>query len=1242
MRPIRQLLLPTLLSLTPAVPAQSVIISEFMAKNGATLADEDGDFSDWIEVHAPGKQFVDLAGWYLTDDPTDLTKWQFPTTLIEGGQHVVVFASDKDRSVAGNELHTNFKLSGDGEFLALVEPDGSTLATSFAPAYPPQRTDYSYGLAPSGTVNKLVDSQATCTALVPTSGALGLLWTSAGSFPGWASGATGVGYEQSPPGYNSLINLDVGASMYNVNGSTYIRIPFLVQDPSQIAGLTLRMKYDDGFVAYINGQEVARANAPAQTSWNSLATQSHADVEAVVFEDFALNNRIGALQAGENILAIHGLNSGLTSSDFLILPELVAPASYSANLAYMQPASPSGLPTTQGVAGFASDVQIQAPSGFYSAPTQVSMTTATAGATIRYTRDGSEPTLANGAAYSGPLVIDTTACLRAAAFQPGLGQSNVTTASYIYPNDVLRQPANPAGWPTSWGSAPAADYEMDPEIVNAAAYQGEVLQGLLDLPALSIVMDPNDLFGSQGIYQNPQSSGSAWERKVSAELLYFDGTPGFEIDCGLRVQGGASRSPSNSPKHSFSLRFRDTYGAGRLEHPVYPGSPVTNFDSLHIRHQWGQSFVHWCGTECCASTSYCGPSCAWAGGREKGALLREFWGKELMRTMGAADDAGRGLQVNLYLNGLYWGVYNLHERQDAAHYASWHGGNEDDYDAISGGSFANGNATSWNRLKSIVSSGDWASIQEALDVDNFIDFIIFTRYVGNTDIATSNNWRAAGGGPNNAPWRMYQWDIDHILEDVNVTNPVPAVDPTGLLAGLNSVVEFNMRFQDRAQKHFFNDGALTPAKASAMWLKLAKEVEFAITAESARWGDYRRDVHPWRYGPYPLYTKYDHVLPHQAWLMETYFPQRTNIVIQQYRMNGGVSPRAAPSFSQHGGTVPAGFQLVITAPAGTIYYTTDGSDPRLEGGAVSPTAAEYSGPITLNGTTQVKARALVANRFSPLNEAVFVVESIVLNELLASNTLGIVDEFGEHEDWIELYNKGLTPAVASGMYLTDNPANPTKWQIPAGQTINPGGTLLIWADEDGSQGPLHANFKLSASGEQVWLYDTDGQTLLSTIAFGPQVANVSTGWMTDGGGPLLVTFLDPSPRSPNEIQVCGARRYSAQDPTSQPITLSLIGTPGLGQVVNLTMFGGQPNAGHALFAALAPAELALPFSTSNQLISSLGLIAPIVAGPTGTAQFALPVPPLPPLVGVSLFFQDWTLVNSNIVASSGLEIMFCP
>ena len=239
------------------VRAADFIITEFQAVNGATLLDEDRDFSDWIEIHrtvdAPGS----IDGWYLTDDAANLRKWKFPDTEVDGRGFLVVFASGKDRAEAGLELHTNFGLSRGGELLALAEPDGTTVASVFFP-YPAQRADVSYGLNMIGHPALLLPG-APVRVHSPINRDLGTSWT-APDFDDetWARGTTGVGYERRPDRhFSSVIQMDVEEMVYSVNPTVYMRLPFTLAEAPAITQLRLRVKYADGFVAYLNGQRVA-------------------------------------------------------------------------------------------------------------------------------------------------------------------------------------------------------------------------------------------------------------------------------------------------------------------------------------------------------------------------------------------------------------------------------------------------------------------------------------------------------------------------------------------------------------------------------------------------------------------------------------------------------------------------------------------------------------------------------------------------------------------------------------------------------------------------------------------------------------------------------------------------------------------------------------------------------------------------------------------------------------------------
>ncbi|NQT00460.1 MAG: CotH kinase family protein [Planctomycetes bacterium] len=318
------------ISLSTMVRAQELIrINEFMAVNDNGLDDEDRDESDWIEIYNAGMNPVNLEGWYLTDDVNNLTQWAFPEVILAPDAYLVVFASGKNRRDPLAALHTNFKLKGSGEYLGLVRPDGETVVWEFFPMYPKQAPDISYGPISSTVETMLLMSGAPAKVLVPRNNALEPVsqlsetlrpWTQEGLDDlTWQMGTTGVGYD-----YPGLIGLDISA-MRNVNETVYIRVPFIVEDPSAIQALTLRMRFDDGMIAYINGQEVARVNAPAPgaETWNSGASANQSDSIAIEQVDFTIP-QFDFLHVGANLLAVQGLNYQISSSDLLIIPELLA------------------------------------------------------------------------------------------------------------------------------------------------------------------------------------------------------------------------------------------------------------------------------------------------------------------------------------------------------------------------------------------------------------------------------------------------------------------------------------------------------------------------------------------------------------------------------------------------------------------------------------------------------------------------------------------------------------------------------------------------------------------------------------------------------------------------------------------------------------------------------------------------------------------------------------------------------
>lgn len=265
---------------------------------------------------------------------------------------------------------------------------------------------------------------------------------------------------------------------------------------------------------------------------------------------------------------------------------------------------------------------------------------------------------------------------------------------------------------------------------------------------------------------------------------------------------------------------------------------------------------------------------------------------------------------------------------------------------------------------------------------------------------------------------------------------------------------------------------------------------------------------------------------------------------------------------------------------------------------------------------------------------------IQLSEFMAKNDNGIRDEANELEDWIELVNVSAAPVGVSGMYLTDDVGNPTKWQIPAGYTLQPGQTLLVWADEDGLQGPLHANFKLSGGGEELALFAADGTTNLDWIEFGAQLSDVSTGRLLNTA-PTEFTFPTSTPRQWNQPEPCGHLPYGAADPTAARFRFAGQGAPSIGQSTSYLATGAAPLSPGIVILGGGP--LSFDLLTFGPLLvnPAPALILPIGTDAAGTATLPVAIPANQGLVGNVAYLQAFVVNGANGQLSNAVLTRFC-
>ncbi len=677
--------------------------------------------------------------------------------------------------------------------------------------------------------------------------------------------------------------------------------------------------------------------------------------------------------------------------------------------------------------------------------------------------------------------------LRAAAFLTGYGPTGVETHTYLFSSLVLGQTAAHAtakGWPAAPVNGQLFNYGMDPNVVNAFT-PPEMLESLHSIPALSVVTDQKHLTDpATGIYVNAQQHGPEWERPISLELIHPPGyvspdgnAGGFQINAGLRIRGGFSRG-GQFFKHGLRLFFSGKYD-GKLRYPLFGREGTGEFGKLDL------------GT---------GSNYGWY--RESNfnngrfnTMVRDPFCRDTQGALGQPYTKSR--YYHLYLNGHYWGLYYSEERAEAEFAASYFGGDKEEYDAVKcGNHIANFRTEAtdgtmeawqilWNKTRSIGTSGatlaKYFEIQGRhpdgtrnpalpvlLDIDNLIDEMLTIFFAGDGDAVLSqflghdrpNNWFSVYRRNGADGFRFFIRDAEHTLGapswSADQTGPFTGTlandftysNPQRMHQDLMASPEYRLRFADHVRRHFFNGGALTPAATLARWQRRADQVEKAMKTESARWGDAQTITglpagHPPRY----LVSDWQNAI---NYVKTSILPGRTTTVLNQLRADNLYPVLAAPDFltasgqPHYGGNFPAATTVRISAATGVIYYTLDGTDPRLPGGAIAPGALTGSSPldIQISSTTTVQARAFnpAGSLWSALTSAGYLIGTLAG----ADNT--VVSQIHYRpasatglEEYLELMNISSGPVEFTHCTFSAG----ITFSFPDKFTLPPGGRTLL-------------------------------------------------------------------------------------------------------------------------------------------------------------------------------------------------------
>lgn len=1053
--------------------AQDLQISEFVASNGGELRDEDGSTPDWIEISNVSTQAIQLAGWRLTDSPANLARWSFPSVSLGPKGILVVFASGKDRTNTAAPLHTNFDLDASGEYLALVRPDG-TIAHEYAPAYPDQRQNVSYGLSGNNNAFLSIDFND------DDSGESGAANVEAGftsfTLSSNPSVINGVTVTLSSLGGN-LDDRDrnVPVSSVNLQQEELYDDYIFANANTNGAGLRLRLTglpANRDYIAKVwcvdpggssQGARISDWIEVASGTTNLLKQGFSFDVRAPVVadDDYTFTAPVRTSSNGE--LQIEGRRSGGVSTTVYLNAFQLLELSGATNQAYryFQPATP-GAANPKGYAGLVADTKFSHNRGFYDVPFAVGITTATAGAEIYWTTNGSAPRPGAGTRYTAPLPINRTTLLRAAAFLPDHLPSDVDTHTYIFLSQVLRQSATQPGYPTTWQASYPGDYGMDPTVVDDPKYGPAVSNSLRSLPTVSIVTSHDDLWGgANGIYNHSTSVGPQWERATSVELIAPDGQTEFAVNCGIEMQGNASRDNVRTPKHSMRLSFKSQYGPTKLGYDWFKFGSVREFDTIVLR---GCGFTDAWPTRYSDTTPISGTT--FIGQRyrpETASYLRDPWVKQSFREMGHL--APRNAFAHLYLNGLYWGMYNPSERLEASFFEAHLGGRAEDWDVMAGDDtydFAevrDGTKDAWNELMALVNAGvttpqAYLAVEQLVDMENLADYML-VHILAEAEDWPFHNWYAARRRPSvYAPatrWVFVPWDQEIGLDNfvrrdrVNVSN---ADTPARIYSQLRQNPEFRRLFGDRAQKHLQPGAALSPERNIARMNQIADGIRAALVAESARWGDAREFPISPNIGTGKTFTPDEWWEPELERLRTNMFATLTSLTMTRLRVNGLFPNVLAPALSNPGGQVPAGFTLSISNrnASGGVYYTLDGKDPRGFGtGAITASARPYTQPLTFANPTLVRARALVGTDWSPIVEGMYFppqdFSPLRITELMY-HPPGVSGVDGDEFEFIELQNTGTNLLDISGLSFDKG----ITFVFTNGTTLPPGAFLVLAAN----------------------------------------------------------------------------------------------------------------------------------------------------------------------------------------------------
>jgi hypothetical protein len=1027
------------LSFSSGTFSQQVFINEAMSLNASIISDEDGAYSNWIELYNAADVPLSLVGYGLSDDKSNRLKWVFPATTISPKAHILVFTSGKDRK----DIYYWKNIIDEGDSWKYSTDNDSVQNT--------------------WNGNDFDDST-------------------------WPLGPSGFGFGDK----------DDSTVLTSVN-SVFIRKTFTFDDVSRIKRLMLHMDYDDGFVAYLNGVEIARANIGTigdRPAYSAVAKASH---EAVMYsggkpQAFMIENFSSLLHNGNNLLAIQIHNTGSGSTDMTCIPflsvALDAPVPEPNDLPEWWNLADNNLHTNFDIKSSGEFISLSGPdgqildslhtillpvdksygrfpdgtdkwfvmsnptpsttnidtinlglcekpvfsmaAGFYPGGISVALSTSTPNSSLYYTLDAKEPNTAS-VHYTTPIQVNATTVIRARCYSPETNQSLIATGTYF---------------------------------INEHS----------SFPVISLTTDPYNLYDPDyGIFQywDPYYESNLfqdWERPVHVEYYEANGTPGFSLDAGMKVHGGLTRAQSQK---ALNIYARNIYGTNQINYKLFEDLPQTSYQSFVLRNG-GNDF--------------------------KWTIFRD----ELMHSVigNVMDIEHSAFKPSIvFLNGTYYGIEHFHEKINENFIEEHTGIDKDKIDMLefipydSNVKILNGKIDGWQQLTDFIGShnladsANYSMAASQVDIDNFIAYNVAQIYFDNGDWPGNNiKWWRPNSPAGKWRWILFDTDFgfglspfgtetgDQLLHYKHNTlayatassgeswpnPPYSTFLLRNLLKNKNFKEQFINTFCDYLNTAF--QAPVVKAKINLLEGILAPEIprHHQRFPESA--GNWTGDIQ----------------------VMSTFADLRVDYVFSHIKAKFALQATKVISLDVSDtseGTIQINTQIVKNYPWSGRYFP---------GIPVSVTARPQPGHQFTGWSDGNKSLTRVINLSSDQSYTAYfdVVtgtndSAIVINEINYKSSVNL-----DTKDWVEFYNNSdVTMDLSGWLFRDDDDQHAYIFQAPT--VIQPNNYLILCRDARAFklQNPEAKNisgdidFKLSSSGDVLRLYNEDG-VMIDRVSYG--------------------------------------------------------------------------------------------------------------------------------------------------------------